>query len=742
MLYKRGYIDPKSFETEVIDMAVRSQAREGLTDPYGEEAPDTWETRMERVRDHITDLYFSRHFTFEVFQGLVIEVLKERGVKQDDLLLSYNPELAPLDLVFEQAKAIEGLPLHERARYEPRLQECKVVIIRALISDQLRYINIAKEWFTLADLSDIRHRKLASGRIGGKAAGMLLAERILREEASQETKDCLQSAESYFLGADGFYNFMSANDLAHWNDQKYKTEEQMREDYPKILADYEMGKFPPDMVERFENLLETVGNKPLIVRSSSLLEDNFGTSFAGKYESYFLPNQGTPEENLLDLTNGIARVYASTLDPNALLYRRSKGLIDYDERMAILIQVVKGERVGRYYFPHAAGVAFSRNLYRWAPQIKRDAGFVRLVWGLGTRAVDRVGNDFPRLVALSHPTLRPSSELKSIKRYSQQFIDLIDLEDNTFRTLPVGKVLTTNYKPLRYLAQVDQGGYLSSIRSSVVGADLSKLVLTFDGLINRIPFAKVMKDVLRTLEKSYRSPVDMEFAVHISQNNSGKPELCLTILQCRPQAYLTEIEQAPIPVDLSKDETVFSTRFVVPQGQIKWVDYVVFVPPEGYFSLPTMNDRTKLARLIGQLNAAMSKESFICVGPGRWGSSNSDLGVPIKYGDIYNSRSLVELAGPGIGAEPEPSLGTHFFQDLLEGQIYPLAIVLNDPETIFNRDFFYDAPDCLREWVDVESEELARSLRVIRVSDFMPKHHMRVIMDDEQSQAVAFFEAN
>ena len=229
------------------------------------------------------------------------------------------------------------------------------------------------------------------------------------------------------------------------------------------------GEFPPDILEKFCTLLDQVGNQPLIVRSSSLLEDNFGTSFAGKYESHFCPNQGTPEQNLRDFTKAIIRIYASIFNPNALLYRRAKGLQDYDERMAVLIQTVQGEKSGRYYMPHAAGVAFSRNLYRWSPQIRRDDGFVRMVWGLGTRAVDRVGNDYPRLVALSHPLLHPEASTKAIRRYSQQFVDLIDLESNEFKTLPVEEVIDTRDPVIRYIVQVDQGGYLSPLRMALSG---------------------------------------------------------------------------------------------------------------------------------------------------------------------------------------------------------------------------------------------------------------------------------
>ena len=177
-------------------------------------------------------------------------------------------------------------------------------------------------------------------------------------------------------------------------------------------------------------MLEAVGGQPLIVRSSSLLEDNFDLSFAGMYESVFCPNQGTPEENLATLTQAIARVYASTYNPDVLLYRKQRGFLDFDERMAVLIQVVQGERYRNFYFPTVAGVAYSRNPYLWSPKLRREDGFARLVLGLGTRAVDHTGEDYPRMVALSHPSLRPESGAQELKYYSQYYADVIDLETN------------------------------------------------------------------------------------------------------------------------------------------------------------------------------------------------------------------------------------------------------------------------------------------------------------------------
>jgi len=740
-LFERGVISPAEFEAQSRKLAIQTQEWEGVRNPFGDEQGEIWEIRLARVRDQQTDYFFSQYLSFELFEQTVWEVLRERGIQptDSDLALSVNPELAPLEMVFEQAFAIERMPAPERHALEARLKESKVVILRTLISDQLGYLNVAKEWFTVSDLADIRRRKIGTGRIGGKAAGMLLALRILHDVGGEELQDCLRAPDSYFIGSDVFYTFMALNNLVHWMDQKYKSEDDMRADYPVIKRDYEAGQFPPEILEHLRGLLQTVGNKPLIVRSSSLLEDNFGTSFAGKYDSIFCPNQGSPAQNLRDLTHAIIQVYVSTMNPGALLYRRSKRLQDYDERMAILIQVVEGERYSHYFFPQAAGVAFSRNLYRWAPNIRREDGFCRLVWGMGTRAVDRVGNDFPRLVALSHPLLRPSTDARNIRRYSQQYIDLIDLEENTFKTLPIHEVLDSRYPPLRYFAQVDRDGYFESMRSSLMDGSVKDLVLTFDDLLRRTPFAERLRHILKTLEINYNSPVDLEFTLSIENPAHVKPRVVITLLQCRPQSSLVPTETATLPVNLSPADVVFSTCFVVPEGVLAAIDYVLYIQPEGYFSLDSMDARAELVRAVSRLNAAMDNKRFICVGPGRWGSSNSDLGVPIDYGDIYNTRALVELAGQGIGPAPEPSLGTHFFQDMLEAQIYPLAIVLDDPQTIYNRDFFYGLPNRVEEFITLE-EPLCSALRLIRVCDLRAGCHLNVVMSDDKGQAIAFLE--
>jgi hypothetical protein len=650
---------------------------------------------------------------------------------------TFDPELMPVGRLIEHASSIENIPPHERGTLEHHLTELKVILIRRIISDQLEYINIAKKWFKVKDLAEIHRRKIGLGRIGGKAAGMMLAATILNEmgDDSLQTSYCIP--ESYFLGSDIMYIFTAMNGLTYWNDQKYKPENLIWSEYAQLKKEFLAGKFPPEILIELKNLLESIGKKPIIVRSSSLLEDNFGTAFAGKYDSHFCPNQSSIEENLEALTKAIAGTFASTLKPEALLYRRSKGLQDYDERMAILVQVVQGEPYGRYFLPQGAGVAFSHNLYRWNPQIRREDGFARLVWGLGTRAVERVGNDYPRPVALSHPTLHPDDTPEAIRYYSQQYVDLIDIEENSFRTVPVSEVLRPNYPVLRFIAQIYRDGYLVTPRSRVLEDEVSNLVLTYDELLRRTPFAVILSKMLRLLEEHYHNAVDMEFTVRVPDPYASSPQVQIVLLQCRPQSILKESTPGKIPEHLAAEDIIFATHFMVPRGQLDHLQYVLFVPPEKYYALDSEKTRKGLGSIISKLNAALPEKSFICVGPGRWGSLNTDLGVYVCYSDISRTGALVEVSGKGVGIAPEPSLGTHFFQDLMEAQIFPLAINLDEPDTTLNRDFLYKTPNSIGNWISC-NEETSQAVRLLAVADYRHGHHMNLAMDDESNVAVAY----
>jgi hypothetical protein len=737
-LYARGIISPSDLEQEVKSKAMLSQRREGLREPLHEESADAWQRRLAHFRDNLTDFYFAHNLPHSLFEQIVRDVLARR-VAPDDVVLTFNPELAPWDMLFSRGETYEALPPAQKAKVQHHLREIVVVLTKGLISDQLGFVGIAKDLFTVADLQAIRRRRIGRGKIGGKAAGMMLAWKILNlDEANQEMdlRSRIVLPESYFLGADVFYDFMSLNDLHYLHNQKYKTREQIEVDYPHVREAFVGGRFPEDIVEGLREVLSRVGNRPLIVRSSSLLEDNFGTSFAGKYDSFFCPNQGTPEENLESLLLAITKVYASVLNPDALFYRREMGLLDYDERMAVLLQEVQGQRHGEYFFPTLAGVAFGYNPFRWTAKIRREDGFLRLVWGLGTRAVERVANDYPRMIALSHPTLRPEVSAAEIKRYSQHFAEVINLAKNKADVKAVTDLLTMDFPSARLLVSVDKGGYVQPPLAYDPGVPARDLVLTFDNLLARTQFVPLMKQILRTLSDRFGRHVDVEFTASIVPGYP-EPDFVVHLLQCRPQASQEAGLRVEVPTTVSEADTIFTADRLVPDGRVQAIRYVVFVDPEAYNHSPDETTRLQLARVVGKLNQVLKKKSFILMGPGRWGSANIDLGVKVTYADIYNTAMLIEIGLSDGGSAPEASYGTHFFQDLVEARIFPLALFPDQGDTVFNWEFFRNSPNALADLLPTGAP-YADYIRVIDVPSASDGRLLEVIMDGESSQAIAY----
>lgn len=729
-LFRRGVITPDALEDEVRQKAIDSQRREGVI--ALEENELAWQQRLQMVRDYLTDFYFAYNLPLDLFHSVIGDLLSERSVPEDEYEIHFNPELAPLDLLLRQAAHYDSLPKDRQEAVRHHREEIIVVLIKTMISDHLNFVRLAKSWFTAEDLKFIYARRIGGGKIGGKAAGMLLAWKILQAFAPLMAQQ-ISLPESYFIGTDVFYDFLALNRFETFLNQKYKSLDQIREEYPTIQAAYRQANFPEGVVDQLRAILIKVGKMPLIVRSSSLLEDNFGTSFAGKYESYFCPNQGTLDENLEALLSAIRRTYASAVNPDALLYRRRMGLLDYDERMAILLQEVQGRRYGRYFFPDLAGVAFSRTPILWHPRLRPEDGFVRLVLGMGTRAVNRVADDYPRLITLSHPMLRPESSLTAMRYYSQRYIDAIDLEENAFKTLPVHEVIGLDYPPLRWVASVDEGETLMPVMSLGPQVSPQRLVMTFDSLLQRSDFVPHMKTVLSLLSKHYEFPVDVEFAVTVKPD-SPRPSLTFHLLQCRPQSSMKGEIARPIPIELPQEDKVFMATRMVPQGEISGIDYIIYVDPAQYGRLADTVSRYEVARIIGLLDKTLEGHSFIMLGPGRWGSANPDLGVPVTYADICNSHALVEIAVTQQGMAPEPSYGTHFFQDLVEAQIYPLAVYPEGPSDYLAQGFLDRAQNHLADLLP-EAARLDSCIKVIHIPGERSGYRLEIIMDGERALA-------
>ncbi len=676
-----------------------------------------------------------RHLSSGEIRDVVNYVLK-REEAQNLADVASLPSVS-YTVLAERLRRFCALPLGEMHLDPSELFGVRVALARHFITDDLTFLGFAKKYLRVRDYEDLTRRSIGGdaqiGRIGGKAGGMLLAYRIV-EEAGIDIGESLPIAipDSYYIRSDVIEHFLELNGLRAYHSQKYKNIEDIRNEYPLVKGVFRNSAFPVEIVRQLRALLERLDDSPLIVRSSSLLEDRLTSAFTGKYSSIFVPNQGPLEVRLRALLGAIGEVYASTLAPDPILYRRKHNLIDYDEEMAILIQRVVGKRFGKYFFPAFAGVAFSRNEYCWSPRIQRRDGFMRMVLGLGTRAVDRVGADYARMVALGAPTVRTDSTTDDIIQHSQRFVDVINLEKNCFDSVTLEQLFAAAGEPpmLDKCVSLRRENELFTPPGTLVNAAPADMCITFDKLLKDTPFAARVKDMLQTLEQALGHPVDVEFVC------DGEK---FYMLQCRAQHEPEKTARVVVPEDLPDNRVVFTAQKFVRTAMVADIEYVVYVSSDAYHSVPTNDRRVSIARVIGRLNQALADNRFILIGPGRWGSNDIRLGIRVSYSDISNAAMLIEVARARSGYVPELSFGTHFFQDLIEDNIAYLPLYPDDPGNRFDNAFFQDAPNVLPELLPADARH-ADEVRVIRPSDVAAGAFLHVAMDGERNYAVAYLD--
>ncbi|MCG3193479.1 MAG: hypothetical protein DIJKHBIC_02732 [Thermoanaerobaculia bacterium] len=613
----------------------------------------------------------------------------------------------------------------------------RVSLVRRFLTDELDYINVARSYVEVRDFYDLVRRVIAPprsyGKLGGKGAGLFLATRILRgsPEVAREL-GTIRSPKTWYITSDGVLDFIQYNSLEDIYNWKYLEIEQVRDEYPHIVQVFKNSHFSPEIVKGLSLALDDLEEKPLIVRSSSLLEDRLGSSFSGKYKSLFLANQGTKRERLLALLDAISEVYASIFGPDPIEYRAERGLLDVHEEMGILIQEVVGTRVGKYFFPSFAGVAFSNNEFRWSARIKREDGLLRLVPGLGTRAVDRVGEDYPILVAPGQPGLRVNVTRDEAVRYSPRKMDVINLESGTFETVPIEWIFRECGREFPGLKQLVSQADADSIRQPLFidhERDADSLVFTFEGLLRQTNFLSRMKTLLNTLREKMGTPVDLEFA------SDGKD---LYLLQCRPQSFTEDASPSPIPLDIAPEKLIFSARNYVSNGRVPDITHIVYVDVEGYLHLPDPVAFKRVGRAVARLNKILPKRRFILIGPGRWGSRGDiKLGVSVTYSDINNSAMLIEVARKRGNYMPDLSFGTHFFQDLVEASIRYLPLFPDDEHVVFREDFLKKTPEEFRRLAP-DFSDVAHVVHVVDVPKAADGLVLRVLANAEAGEAVAF----
>ncbi|MGZ3580003.1 MAG: PEP/pyruvate-binding domain-containing protein, partial [Syntrophales bacterium] len=644
--------------------------------------------------------------------------------------------IAPWESVFRKLLQYEESE-KDTSETAPEIAALKQELLQMMIGSHPEFNKLAEFYFRISDLLSIRDRLIGSGQIGGKAAGMLLARRILLEDGNKDFSKILEAHDSFYIGSDVFFTFLVNNDLFRLRLQLTRSSHISDNEFGEVERRFLEGKFPPEIIEQFGNMLDYYGQAPIIVRSSSLLEDSFRNAFAGKYRSEFCANQGSSEERLEAFLRAVKLVYASALNPDALSYRRAMGLEDRDEQMAILVQRVSGMPYKKYFFPALAGVACSRNLYAWTDRIDATKGLIRLVFGLGTRAVNRVGNDYPRMIAVSHPELRPEYGLR-IAKYSQWEVDLLDLEKNEFVTMSVDDMLADrDYPNLHLLISLLADGYLIEPFTGRLDGSTQKLVLTFSNLISRTNFIEIIDAMLTRLEKAYGHPLDTEFTASV--DDSG--HIRINLLQCRPMTVPGSIAPITFPDTLQKERILFRASRTISGGLISDIRYILYIDPKRYALVESIDVKKSLGRVVGSINQhpVIAKGKIMMMGPGRWGSSNIDLGVNVTYADINNTAALVEIAREEAGHLPEFSYGTHFFLDLVEAGIIYVPVYPNDPEADFNHEFFEKSPNILMDLLQ-DAVKFRDVLQIIDVPATTGGKYAKVLADPQRQKALCFIE--
>ncbi|MBI4881817.1 MAG: nucleotidyltransferase domain-containing protein [Planctomycetes bacterium] len=616
----------------------------------------------------------------------------------------------------------------------------RVALLRRLFVDELSFINVAKNHVAVSDFYELLDHLIfpprSHGQLGGKSAGLFVAACIVRSAPEFEKHlPWFRVPSTWYISSDSLHAFMRYNNLEELYNRKYTEIERVRQEYPHVVQVFKNSRFPPELSKGLAAALDEFENKPLIVRSSSLLEDQPGAAFSGKYKSLFLANQGSKRRRLTALQDAVAEVYASIFSPDPISYRAPSGLLDFQEEMGIMIQEVVGRRVGDYFLPAYAGVAFGNNEFRWSPRIRREDGVVRLVPGLGTRAVDRLSDDYPVLVSPGQKGLRVNVAPDEIARYSPNKIDVINLKANSFETLNVHEFLRTygpQYPAVRQMVSIVERDRVR--RPAALEPDFATdaVAVTFDGLIEETAFVEQIRVLLKLLRERLGVPPDIEFA------SDGEH---FYLLQCRSQSASAQYAPSPLPEDVPPERVVFSASRHISNGQVKDVTHIVYVDPERYAALASEAELRAVGSVVSRLNKLLPRRQFVLIGPGRWGSRGDiRLGVPVGYSDINNTAVLLEVARRKGRYVPELSFGTHFFQDLVEADIRYIPLYPDEEGNVFNEAFLAGAENVLPRLVP-RCGRLADTVRVIDVPQASGGRILRILMNADLDLAVGILAA-
>ena len=590
--------------------------------------------------------------------------------------------------------------LSTKMKYEAGIdvsRECGRICDIMLTRDE-RLRVLIKKHFRPKDYFEVHARMVGTGMIGGKACGMLLS-RKLTEDLRPDIYERVGPHDSFYIGSDVFYSYIVDNGF--WD---LKILQKTPEGYFSLageLADRVMsGVFSAAMEREFLKLLDYFGGDPVIVRSSSILEDGFGNAFAGKYESVFCSCQGSQEERLAEFEQAVRTVYASTVSLSALDYRKRRGLENLDEQMALLVQRVSGSRYDGFFMPCASGVGYSVSPYRLGIR-HPEKGMLRLVAGLGTAAVDRRTGSYPRIVSMDAPTKELLTTSGDKHRFSQRLVDLIDFSSGKLDSRSAESVfsaLPLYQQRLLYSHDTDaERTYFDrGIRKNV-------LFLSCAGVVRNASLMSDMDGILSLLQSEYDHPVDIEYTL----NFSPEGEYLIDLLQCRPLTQTDGGESVTVPDPGANEIPILETKGVS-MGFSRYftTDVIVMIDPVGYYRMP-YKDKYRVRSALSAVNWAFREQNrrLLLITPGRIGTSSPELGVPTSFADISEFNTIIEVSEKEAGYVPELSYGSHFFQDLVEAGILYSAVFRDDTTLIFDPELLLCGENRLGEYYPSDNLE-------------------------------------
>ena len=569
-------------------------------------------------------------------------------------------------------------------------EACSKICDIMLTRDQ-KMRKLIKSNFKPEDYFEVHSRMVGTGMIGGKACGMLLSRKIV-ENHRPDIFARFEPHDSYYIGSDVFYAYIVDNGF--WD---LRIKQRTEKGYFTLAGEFEKkimeGRFPAKIEAEFRRILDYYGNDPVIVRSSSILEDGFGNAFAGKYESVFCGGQENLEERLRAFEEAVKTVYASTMSMSALDYRKRRGLDKRDEQMAILVQRVSGSRYDGFFMPCTAGVGYSASPYRMGSE-KPKSGMLRLVMGLGTAAVDRRTGSYPRLVSLDNPTKVLNTDVSDRQQFSQRIVDAISAETNEvegFDAMRIGNAVPRYLKNMIY-----SHNYETESRLRERGDWRDVLFITCDGLAKNEQLMADMRDILGLIQSHYEYPVDTEYTINFAPDGS----YVIDLLQCRPLQLTKEGDKITVPKGIDQKDILLETKGVsMGFSREITLDAVVYIDPILYYQLPYRR-KYEIKDALAKVNWHYRGQGkhLLLLTPGRICTSSPELGVPSGFSDISEFSVIAEVSESKAGYIPELSYGSHIFQDLVEAGILYTAVFEKESTIAF-------APELLKHDTD-KTEEL------------------------------------